>query len=337
MSENEFAVVQSLPDDYDWEKHSIDSPRERLAKAIPPKGFTEHREGARAYRPDANLITAVNAAMHLRAPLLLTGDPGTGKTQFAYFLGCYFAIEVFAYTVRSTSTARDLRYDFDAVAYLREAYLAQSAETDNAKERSGSDDPDQDPRMKHIARGPLWLAFEYKAPCVVLIDEIDKAPRDFPNDLLQELDKHEFPHPFNPNPKFNVRADRDQLPIVVVTSNNERRLPDAFLRRCIVHNIELSRSLIERAVAAHGTAFEALDETVRAAAIGRFRALRRIDRLSRKPGIAELLAWLVTLARAEPDLTAETLESEEYAELPHLHCLIKDHDDHKALKELRRR
>jgi len=345
MTPSPFEVVTGLPDGYDWERHDPTSPRQRLTGANPPAGLTEHREGAKAYRPDAGLVTAVNAAVHLRAPLLLTGDPGTGKTQLAYFLGIYFGVDVFPYTVRSTSTARDLRYDFDAVAYLREAYLAQTgnkgpqadSEPTEPSTQGIPEHPDRDPRMKHITKGPLWLAFESTAPGVVLIDEIDKAPRDFPNDLLQELDKHEFPHPFSPDPKHAVRARRDRLPVLVVTSNNERRLPDAFLRRCIVHNIELSDELMKRAVAAHGSEFEELDEGVRLAAIARFKDLRRVERLSRRPGIAELLAWLVTLARSRPDIRAEELEHSRLSALPHLHCLIKDHEDLGVLDEAQRR
>ncbi len=347
MSQSPFEVLTPLADKYDWDRHDSAAPRQRLQQAKPPKGLTDHSEGARAYRPDAGLITATNTAIHLRAPLLTTGNPGTGKTQLAYFLGRYFGIPVFPYTVRSTSTARDLRYDFDAVAYLREAYLAQAQthkggpavteEPMDIDEKALSADPQQDPRMRHISIGPLWRAFTQGAPCVVLIDEIDKAPRDFPNDLLQELDKHEFPHPFSAAPEHAVRADRDQLPLVVVTSNNERRLPDAFLRRCIVHHIELTPGLMQRAVAAHGREFNDLSQAVRNAAMARFRALRRVARLSRKPGIAELLAWLVTLQRATPGIDAGELEQKPLAQLPHLHCLIKDHDDLALLQEVKRR
>lgn len=348
----DFEVLTGLPDHYDWETHDPAAPRDRLAQAKPPADLTDHAKGARLYRPDPDLVIAVNAAIHLRAPLLVTGEPGTGKTQLAYFLGLYFGIEVFPYTVRSTSTARDLRYDFDAVAYLREAYLAGSAQTSaqtstQTSERKapaatgGQDaratDPNDDPRMAHIERGPLWRAFEHPQPCVVLIDEIDKAPRDFPNDLLQELDKQEFPHPFSARPEDAIRADRDRLPLILVTSNNERRLPDAFLRRCIVHHIAMTPGLMERAVAAHGSAFTDLDEPVRTAAIARFQDLRRQERLSRKPGIAELLAWLVTLARARPGLSAADLKAPALADLPHLHCLIKDQDDRELLREPGRR
>jgi MoxR-like ATPase len=345
----DFQVLTPLPADYDWRAHDQTAPRGRLDAVAPPKDLTSHEEGARAYRPDPDLILAINAAIQLRAPLLVTGDPGTGKTQLAYFLGLYFGIQVFSYTVRSTSTARDLRYDFDAVAYLREAYLAQAGHRHASDATAGSAAPSQtapsgarhaadaDPRMRHIERGPLWLAFEQPEACLVLIDEIDKAPRDFPNDLLQELDKQEFPHPFSARPEDAIRAARDRLPLVLVTSNNERRLPDAFLRRCIVHHIAMTPALIERAVAAHGAAFPALSQAVRDAAIAQFEELRREDRLSRKPGIAELLAWLVTLARARPDIGAQALKTTPLGALPHLHCLVKVQEDVDILKEPARR
>jgi MoxR-like ATPase len=357
---SEFDVLRPLPKDYDWHGHEDRVPelRDRLTATRPPENLTSHRQGAEAYRPDDDLILAVNAAIHLRAPLLVTGDPGTGKTQLAYFLGLYFGIELFPYTVRSTSTAKDLRYDFDAVAYLREAYLAQAGRTEpgqagqpsdaqTAQGRTPADQPavpaprraaDADPRMRHIEPGPLWRAFDHQAQCLVLIDEIDKAPRDFPNDLLQELDKQEFPHPFSTREADKISADRAHLPLVLVTSNNERRLPDAFLRRCIVHHIEMTPELIKTAVAAHAQpAFAALGQPVRDAAIARFRELRREQRLARRPGIAELLAWLVTLARARPDIGADELARTPLAALPHLHCLVKLQEDLDLLREPGRR
>ena len=368
-----FQILTDPGDAFDWRDHDPARARERLADTLPPPSLTDHGAGARAYRPDPELVRAVNAAIHLRAPLLLTGEPGTGKTQLAWFLGLWFGIPVFPFTVRSTSSAMDLRYDFDAVAYLRDAYLAQAGaggsgcgiaidtdnDTDNDNDNDDDNDndndndndtdndidfgsraephPDRDPRMRHIRPGPLWRAFVHPDPCIVLIDEIDKAPRDFPNDLLQELDQQRFPHPFSQDPAHDIRARPDRRPLVLVTSNNERRLPDAFLRRSLVHHIVMTPELIGRAVAAHGAAYPELDAPVRTAAIARFRDLRAQDRLSRRPGIAELLAWLVTLARARPDLGAAELERTPLGALPHLHCLVKDQDDLAILQESGRR
>jgi MoxR-like ATPase len=342
MSETTFAVVQPPAADFDWDEHPAAAALARLNGTRPPPDLGDLRAGARAYRPDPALVTAVNAAIHLRAPLLVTGEPGTGKTQLAYFLSEYFggndACPVFAYTVRSTSTAMDLRYAFDAVGDLREAYLAQARRRADPSAADATDppaapesDPNRDRRMRHTVKGPLWKAFELEKSCILLIDEIDKAPRDFPNDLLQELDQKEFPHPFNQ--AHAIRADRDRLPIVIITSNRERRLPEAFLRRCIVHDIALSDALIDRAVDAHVAAFPDLAPGLREAAIVRFKELREKDRLSRRPGIAELLAWLVALARTDQRIRPERpihrddLVDVALKDLPHLHCLVKVPED----------
>ncbi len=200
--------------------------------------LTEHRAAARHYKIDDALETAINMALAVGAPLLVTGEPGTGKTQLAFFLGDYFGIEVRPYYVKSLSTARDLEYGFDAVGYLQAAYAAR----EGAPERK---------RVEFLTEGPLWKAYEDPEPSVLLIDEIDKAPRDFPNDLLHELDQGWFPHPFEPDRRIVAKTS----PIVVITSNVERRLPGPFLRRCVFHHIELTEELVRHAVAARFLTF----------------------------------------------------------------------------------
>lgn len=308
----------------DWSRHHPDKARERLAASA---GVAIHRrlsEGARNFLPSEYLVNAINAAIASRSPLLLTGDPGTGKTQVAYYLQKYFDIPLFHYQVHSDSSARDLRYDFDAVAYLRDAYLAslRLSESKGSPERT-------DPRYLH--KGKLWLAYEHDGECVLLIDEIDKAPRDFPNDLLQELADYCFDHPFPPNPR--IERGKRPPPIVVITSNGERRLPDPFLRRCIVHHIELDEELLKRILGAWADEFAArLPPPVQQQALKRFLELRgRLEKRSRPPGAAELLIWLTVLAAQ--GATAEKIQgSVLLKDLPALDCLIKDHEDYTHLR-----
>ncbi len=285
----------------------------RLAKRQVPVALRSFEESVRDYQIDQELERAINTSLVLGAPLLLTGDPGTGKTSVAYYLQAYFKTELFDFQVKSTSKANDLKYEFDAVAYLRSAQA-----------------PKEIDREELLQKRALWLAFEAKEPAVLLIDEIDKAPRDFPNDLLQELDKHKFIHPFRkPNAADAwIKARSDQPPIVVITSNAERRLPDAFLRRCVHHRLDLTRDLIERAVAARRETF-ALDDAIITRAIDRFFKLRDKN-LDKKPATAELLAWLVVLGITGTDLAA--LESPDH-ELPGLDVLIKTGDDLKSLRK----
>ncbi|MCB1318258.1 MAG: AAA family ATPase, partial [Leptospiraceae bacterium] len=157
--------------------------RDALAERSLPETLSSHQEAARHYQPDDDLIDAVNVALAVGAPLLLTGEPGTGKTQVAYFLAWYFELDTekqpFTLSVRSTTTADDLLYHFDAVAYLHAAH---------DPERSGKPLD----RAEFIKPGPLWQAYECEGPAVVLIDEVDKAPRDFPNDILREIENMSF-------------------------------------------------------------------------------------------------------------------------------------------------
>jgi MoxR-like ATPase len=297
------------------EDHDRARARGQLGRCRLPPSLGDHARAARYYRPSEELLTALNMAIHVGAPLLLTGEPGTGKTQVADFVGDYFGIPVYKFQVKSTSTADDLKYDFDAVGYL---HWAQSAQGEASASRS---------RRDFLQRRAFWEAYDCDSESVILIDEIDKAPRDFPNDLLHELDQHRFPHPFDDTELIEPRCGRP--PIVVVTSNDERRLPDAFLRRCIFHRIALTPGLIEAAVTAHVEDFPRLDADTRAAAQERFWQLRESP-LDKKPSTAELLVWLCILSAQ--GAKAQDLRSRPLAELPGISALVKDAEDFEALK-----
>ena len=294
--------------------------RRALAGREVADGLTEHRASAPHYQLEPGLETAINMALVVGAPLLVTGEPGTGKTQLAYFLGDYFGIPVRAFLVKSITTARDLQYEFDAVGYLQSAYAAEHGA----------------PRLKRstfLKPGPLWLAYKDDEPSVLLIDEIDKAPRDFPNDLLHELDQGWFPHPFEKDKNgepVKIPETPRKPPIVVITSNVERRLPGPFLRRCVFHHIELTEKLVRDAVDARVGEFPNLKPAVRQRAIERFWELRECE-LQKPPSTAELLVWLAVLnalGSSDKELGGPL------AELPALGSLIKDKDDLDRLKRL---
>ncbi|MBF0622378.1 MAG: MoxR family ATPase [Magnetococcales bacterium] len=282
-----------------------------LATRDIPSSLGSLEKGAEFYHPDPDLLEAVNVALTVGAPLLLTGEPGTGKTQLAYYLASFFGIELFPLFVKSTTTASDLQYRFDTVAYLHAAQ-----------------DPKQDidDMNNFIRQGPLWKAFEQSDPSVVLLDEIDKASRDFPNDLLNVLDQH----------TFRVDELDDDIsrkdappPIVIITSNSERRLPEAFLRRCIFHYITFSDDLVRKAVEARIGDFPNLSVEIRDAATTRFLELRSVE-LRKRPATAELLVWLTALSAMQyTDLNH--ISHCPLSDLPALNTLIKDRDDYEIL------
>ncbi len=282
--------------------------------------LTEHRAAAPHYQLEPGLETAINMALAVGAPLLVTGEPGTGKTQLAYFLGNYFGIPVRSFLVKSISTARDLQYEFDAVGYLQSAYAAQHGE------------PRHD-RSEFLKPGPLWLAYEDERPSVLLIDEIDKAPRDFPNDLLHEIDQGWFPHPFRSDADgepVRIPEAPGKPPIVVITSNVERRLPGPFLRRCIYHHIELTDWLVRSAIDARVGEFPNLPAAVRALALDLFWEIRQCQ-LQKPPSTAELLVWLAVLNALG---IGEKALQVPLAELPALGSLVKDREDLERLRAL---
>ena len=323
---SDFHIVKRTKD---WAKHDQDLQTDALKALSANAAVADERELSKAaerFQPSDDLLLAINAAIAARVPLLLTGEPGTGKTQVAWFLKRYFKIALFEYQVRSGSQATDLRYDFDAVAYLRDAYLAQNNNVGQT-EGEGIDKTDPRSQPKYLKPGVLWNAYQHDGECLVLIDEIDKAPRDFPNDLLQELDQHRFAHPFHPD-EFIQR--KGAPPLILLTSNGERRLPDAFLRRCIVHQITLTQELLTSIMQAWKQQFPSLDEACQQQALERFQEIRKNNRLSKKPGAAELLLWLSVLSAQ--NVKAEALAKEvPLDELPALVCLIKDHADYNHL------
>ncbi|MCX4240322.1 AAA family ATPase [Paraliomyxa miuraensis] len=301
------------------------------------------RAGAPLYRLDAELATAINVALSVGAPLLLTGEPGTGKSQLAYYLTWYFGLEAgvpeaereqpFTLPVKSTTVWRDLLYTFDTVQYFYDA------------QRKSRKDEELDPKQ-YRDKGPLWRAIEVAKSgktAVVLIDEIDKAPRDFPNDLLRELDQFEIRCK---ETREELSGHKDRLPIVVITSNSEKRLPPAFLRRCIFHHIEFDETLVRRAVAAwrdfqrDGGPAKGRPEGIGPgevpslgptdeAAVQAFMRVRRVPRLHKLPATAELLVWMAALDTRgvkASELTGSV------GELPLLSALIKDRDDLKTLR-----
>jgi MoxR-like ATPase len=224
-------------------------------------------EGTERYVATDELKLAVNAAIALQRPLLIKGEPGTGKTLLAEEVALALGAPLFTWHVKSTTKAHQGLYEFDAVSRLRDSQLG-------------------DPRVAdvrhYIKRGKLWHAFDSDARAVLLIDEIDKADIEFPNDLLHELDRMEF-HVYETGE--TVRAK--QRPIIVITSNNEKELPDAFLRRCFFHYIAFpDRATLERIVDVH---YPGIAGDLVARALDVFFELREVPALKKKPSTSELI------------------------------------------------
>ncbi|MBP8812385.1 MAG: MoxR family ATPase [Laribacter sp.] len=239
--------------------------------------------GTRDYIADEDLLTAVNAAITLERPLLIKGEPGTGKTRLAEEVAQSLGRELIVWPVKSTTKAQHGLYEYDAVSRLRDAQLGEARASDIGA---------------YIVRGRLWEAFEAATAPVLLIDEIDKADIEFPNDLLRELDQMEF---FVHETKTLVKAR--QRPIIIITSNNEKELPDAFLRRCFFHYIRFpDRATLAQIVNAH---YPDLRETLLAEALEVFLGLREAPGLRKKPSTSELLDWMRLLDAA--GIAPETL------------------------------
>ena len=251
-----------------------------------------------------DLAIAVNAAVTLERPLLVKGEPGTGKTELARQVASSLEMEIIEWNIKSTTRAQQGLYEYDAVSRLRDSQLGDS--------RVHSVE-------NYIKKGKLWKAFDTEQKVVLLIDEIDKADIEFPNDLLQELDRMAF-HVY----ETGATVEAKHRPVVVITSNNEKELPDAFLRRCFFHYIsfpdpETLRKIIE---VHHPSLKSQLLET----ALTQFFEIRETSGLKKKPSTSEVLDWL-KLILAE-DLTAEDLKRDGVNALPQLHgALLKNEQD----------
>ncbi len=261
--------------------------------------------GTDSYVATEDLMVAVNAAVTLERPLLIKGEPGTGKTVLAHEVAAALGKTLIEWHIKSTTKAQQGLYEYDAVDRLRDSQLGDERVHDIAN---------------YIKKGKLWEAFEAEDAPVLLIDEIDKADIEFPNDLLLELDRMEF-HVYET--RETVRARR--RPIVIVTSNNEKELPDAFLRRCFFHYIRFpDRETMERIVDVH---HPGLKKNLLRAALKAFYDIREVPGIKKKPSTSELLDWIKLLV--VEDIPPEALKSDDMKTiLPPLYgALVKNEQD----------
>ena len=260
--------------------------------------------GTNSYIATEDLIVAVNAAISLERPLLIKGEPGTGKTELAKQVSKALDLNMIEWHVKSTTKAQQGLYEYDAVSRLRDSQLGDKKVNNISN---------------YIRKGKLWQAFETKEKCVLLIDEIDKADIEFPNDLLQELDKMEF-HVYETDQ--NIKAL--QRPVVIITSNNEKELPDAFLRRCFFHYIKFpDMETMKKIVHSH---FPKIKESLLAVALTQFYELRDTTGIKKKPSTSEVLDWLKLLLA--DDLNTDDLKRPGKDSLPVLHgALLKNEQD----------
>lgn len=259
--------------------------RSKRSQADGDEARTRHEREAVLYEPGPQLRAAINTAIVTGQPLLLTGEPGTGKTQAAWYIARTLRLgRVLPFPVKSTTAARDLVYVFESVRYMADSMRSKP---DGAGQKQVSRELN---RRDYVIKQPLWEAFESPTPRVLLIDEIDKAPRDFPNDLLNELDQ--WAVPIDDLPGKTIMVPDNRRPIVVITSNGERQLPDAFLRRCVYCDIRLDTDTVASVLEKRRLAGEINlpVELVKAARLQLFKW--RDLGLQKRPALAELLAWL---------------------------------------------
>jgi len=260
--------------------------------------------GTDKYVATDDLMTAVNAAITLERPLLIKGEPGTGKTMLAMEVADALGMPFYEWHIKSSTKANHGLYEYDAVSRLRDSQLG--------------DDRVQDIN-NYIKRGMLWEAFASEKQAVLLIDEIDKADIEFPNDLLREVDRMEF---YVYETKETVKATN--RPVVIITSNNEKELPDAFLRRCFFHYIRFpDEETMEQIIAVH---FPDIKKRLLKEAMEVFFSIRDVNGIKKKPSTSELLDW-IKLLLAE-DIDPEALRGDSTKAIPQLHgALLKNEQD----------
>ena len=261
-------------------------------------------QGTADYVATDDLTIAVNAAVTLERPLLVKGEPGTGKTELARQVSNALGLRMIEWNIKSTTRAQQGLYEYDAVSRLRDSQLGEERVHDV---------------KNYIRKGKLWQAFEADEKVVLLIDEIDKADIEFPNDLLQELDKMEF---FVYETGETIKAVN--RPIVIITSNNEKELPDAFLRRCFFHYIRFPEmETLKKIVEVH---HPDIKQSLLTTALTQFYEIRDQQGLKKKPSTSEVLDWLKLLL-AE-DMDAADLKKDGTSALPKLHgALLKNEQD----------
>ncbi len=268
--------------------------------------------GTSSYVATDDLALAVNAAIALERPLLVKGEPGTGKTELAREIAATLATGLIEWHIKSTTKAAQGLYEYDAVSRLRDSQLGDPRVSDIAN---------------YIRRGKLWEAFTADTRPVLLIDEIDKADIEFPNDLLQELDRMEF-HVYETGQTIRAAS----RPVVVITSNNEKELPDAFLRRCFFHYIAFpDRQTMEAIVAVH---FPGLKPRLLREALTAFFEIREVTGLKKKPSTSELLDWIKLLVN--DDIDPATIREKNAAKaIPPLYgALLKNEQDVQLFEKL---
>ena len=268
--------------------------------------------GTSSYVATDDLMMAVNAAVTLERPILIKGEPGTGKTQLALEVARALGRPLHEWHIKSTTKAQQCLYDYDAVARLRDSQLGDDRVHDIAN---------------YIVKGKVWEAFVSDEQPVLLIDEIDKADIEFPNDLLQELDRMEF---FVYETKELVKAAH--RPIVIITSNNEKELPDAFLRRCFFHYIKFpDKETMERIIDVH---YPKLKKSLLKEALEAFYKVRDVPGLKKKPSTSELLDWIKLLVAEDIPVEALRAEDSRNAIPPLYGALLKNEQDVHLFEQL---